>query len=194
MDPRATKEERKVALLRAKEHGLDLVEVAKLTVDLVMNETFMVSPFRSTSSSPLLLTFFHLAFASSEPVYAWTRRSRTRCHRLLDSSHRRRSRLGSDSIPRMVDRQRGNVPRGSDPGQQPRSILPRCVSFPSFLCLTFQLTVLCSFSFLEQPTERSTPPKNSSSSSLNNSTTTRPRHPPPTTTRSPVKRRSTCSM
>ena len=42
MDPRATKEERRVALLRAKEHGLDLVEVAKLTVNLVMNDTFMV--------------------------------------------------------------------------------------------------------------------------------------------------------
>ncbi|KAL7410578.1 nuclear pore protein 84/107 [Mrakia frigida] len=46
MNPRATKEERKVALLRAKEHGLDLVEVAKLTVDLVMNETFMSMPGR----------------------------------------------------------------------------------------------------------------------------------------------------
>ena len=47
MDPRATKEERRVALLRAKEHGLDLVEVAKLTVNMVMNETFMVSPTRA---------------------------------------------------------------------------------------------------------------------------------------------------
>jgi nuclear pore complex protein Nup107 len=54
MDPRATKEERRVALLRAKEHGLDLVEVAKLTVNMVMNDTFMVS---ARSLSQLVICF-----------------------------------------------------------------------------------------------------------------------------------------
>lgn len=42
MDPNATKAERRLALVRAKEHGLDLVEVARLTVQLVTAETFMV--------------------------------------------------------------------------------------------------------------------------------------------------------
>lgn len=72
MDPRATKEERKVALLRAKEHGLDLVEVAKLTVDLVMNETFMVSLGLSSRRSSLSDASL-LVSLSFNAVDAWSR-------------------------------------------------------------------------------------------------------------------------
>ena len=67
MDPRATKDERRVALLRAKEHGLDLVEVAKLTVNLVMNDTFMVrhSPVRLHACAPSPRANFPPAISSS---------------------------------------------------------------------------------------------------------------------------------
>ncbi|CDZ96991.1 Nuclear pore complex, rNup107 component (sc Nup84) [Phaffia rhodozyma] len=44
MNPRVSKEEKSVALFRAKENGLDLVEVAKITVRLIMGEAFIALP------------------------------------------------------------------------------------------------------------------------------------------------------
>lgn len=42
MDPRVSRDEKEIALLRAKENGLDLVEVAKITVKLIMGKAFLV--------------------------------------------------------------------------------------------------------------------------------------------------------
>ena len=85
LDPNTSKGERRLALERAKEHGLDLVEVAKLTVQLQMTATFLVRLSRRSARQ-----FTHPLTAGGRPlcvcvpVSARVRRARAGHHLVRD--------------------------------------------------------------------------------------------------------------
>lgn len=51
MDPNATKEARREALLRARQHNLDVAAIAKETVRMILENAFAVSLSYSTNRS-----------------------------------------------------------------------------------------------------------------------------------------------
>jgi nuclear pore complex protein Nup107 len=50
MDPNATKEARREALMRARQHNLDVASIAKETVRMVLEQAFLVSHWHSPMS------------------------------------------------------------------------------------------------------------------------------------------------
>lgn len=65
MDPNATREARREALMRARQHNLDVASIAKETVRMVLEQAFLVSWFEPTTETKLISRTFRRYHAIS---------------------------------------------------------------------------------------------------------------------------------